>query len=91
MLKFQLFSCQESADNLFSFPRGYELPALCPVTEKKEQKRSSDDEEEEKRMTDAELVKQDAVKVGHTALSKCASSRQFCSLQFVILLHSGHH
>lgn len=49
---------------MFSFSRGQELPTLCPVTEKNEQKTSSDDDAEEKSLTDAELLKQDAVKVG---------------------------
>ena len=47
---------------MFSFPRGHELPALSPVTEK-EQRRSNEEEEGEKGLTDAELLKQDVVKV----------------------------
>lgn len=48
---------------MFSFPRGQELPALCPVMEKKDKKQSSEDEEEEKNLTDAEQLKQDTIKV----------------------------
>ena len=52
---------------MFSFPRGHELPALCPVTEKKEPKESySVDEEGETNLTDAELLKQDVIKVGQS-------------------------
>ena len=50
---------------MFGFPRGQELPALCPVRERKEQnKHLREDDEEDKNLTDAELLKQDAVKVG---------------------------
>lgn len=48
---------------MFSFPRGQELPALCPFKETKDKKRSSEDEEEERSLTDAEQLKQDTVKV----------------------------
>ena len=51
---------------MFSFPRGHELPSLSPVTEK-EQKRSNEEEEGEKGLTDAELLKQDVVKVCRNA------------------------
>lgn len=49
---------------MFSFPRGHELPALRPVNEKKEPEKTSEDHEDEKGLTDAQLLKQDAVKVG---------------------------
>ena len=52
---------QELANKVFSFPRGQELPALCPVIETKDKKQSSEDEE--KRLTDAEQLKQDIIKV----------------------------
>ena len=48
---------------MFSFPRGQELPALCPVMETQDKKRSSEDEEEEKSLTDAEQLNQDTIKV----------------------------
>ena len=48
---------------MFSFPRGQELPALCPSKETKDKKRFSEDEEEEKSLTDADQLKQDTVKV----------------------------
>ena len=48
---------------MFSFPRGQELPALCPFKEIKDKKQSSEDEEEERNLTDAEQLKQDTVKV----------------------------
>ena len=56
---------QDTADQLFSFPRGHEFPALRPVNEKEEAEKSSyNEDEEEKGLTDAQLLKQDAVKVG---------------------------
>ena len=61
--KFEFFLLlQELANKVFSFPRGQELPALCPVMETKDKKRSSEDEEE-KGLTDAEQLKQDTIKV----------------------------
>lgn len=48
---------------MFCFPRGQELPALCPVMEMQDKKRSSEDEEEEKSLTDAEQLNQDTIKV----------------------------
>ena len=47
------------------FPRGQELPALSPVRESKEQNKQlrKDEKEEENNLTDAELFKQDVVKV----------------------------
>ncbi|XP_068681600.1 RNA polymerase II-associated protein 1-like isoform X1 [Montipora foliosa] len=55
-------SDKESADQLFSFPRGHEVPALRPTNEKKEDPQNNEDKEEEKGLTDAEILKQDAVK-----------------------------
>jgi len=55
-------SDKELANKVFSFPRGQELPALCPVKEKKDEKQSSEDEEEEKSLTDADQLKQDTIK-----------------------------
>ena len=60
---FLLLLLQELANKAFSFPRGQELPALCPVKENKDKKQSSEDEEEEKGLTDAEQLKQDVIKV----------------------------
>ncbi|XP_029211731.2 RNA polymerase II-associated protein 1-like isoform X2 [Acropora millepora] len=54
---------KDTADQLFSFPRGHEFPALRPVNEKDEAEKSSyKEDEEEKGLTDAQLLKQDAVK-----------------------------
>jgi len=58
-----LLLLQEFANKVFSFPRGQELPALCPVMENKDKKQSREDEEEEKGLTDAEQLKQDTIKV----------------------------
>jgi len=55
-------SDKELADKVFSFPRGQELSALCPVMETQDKKRSSEDEEEEKSLTDAEQLNQDTIK-----------------------------
>ena len=57
---------QESVSKAFSFSRGQELPTLTPNTEKKEHKMTSEDDAQEKSLTDAELLKKDAVKVGIT-------------------------
>ncbi|XP_015763602.1 PREDICTED: RNA polymerase II-associated protein 1-like [Acropora digitifera] len=62
-LKLILVLLQDTADQLFSFPRGHEFPALRPVNEKEEAEKSSyNEDEEEKGLTDAQLLKQDAVK-----------------------------
>ena len=47
------------------FSRGQELPALSPVRESKEQNKKlrNNEKEEENNLTDAELLKQDVVKV----------------------------
>ena len=47
------------------FPRGQELPALSPVRESKERNKQlrNNEKEEENNLTDAELLKQDVVKV----------------------------
>ena len=70
---------------MFSFPRGQELPALCPVTEKKEQKQFSEDEDEEKSLTDAELLKQDTVKVGTCTCICCGSILVLVELKLFFL------
>ncbi|XP_022799049.1 RNA polymerase II-associated protein 1-like [Stylophora pistillata] len=57
-------SDKDLANKMFGFPRGQELPALCPVRERKEHNKQvrKDEQEDEKNLTDAELLKQDVVK-----------------------------
>ncbi len=55
---------QVAADDVFHWHRGWEMPSLCPVTEEIEEKQMTDEEKEEKeKETDADVLKQDLIKV----------------------------